>query len=120
MGVLLHFHKRTNLCLIADSAAIQVDEIRVMDHDVSAQLHGRGHRHHQPFDGGGCFSSTSTRPLLPQSILASRSGRDRQPSSTNISRSMSLFSSVMCDGSTSNCVVKSSRLAGAGWKRVVT
>ena len=62
------------------------------------------------------FSSTSTRPLLPQSIRASRSGRERHPSSTNISRSMSLFNSVMCEGSTSNCVVKSSRLAGLGMK----
>src|SRR5262245_64664697 len=53
------------------------------------------------------FSSTSTRPLLPQSIRASRSGRERHPSSTNISRSMSLFSSVMCEGCTANCVVKS-------------
>src|SRR5262245_35523293 len=48
-----------------------------------------------------CFSSTSTRPFLPQSIRASRSERERHPSSTNISRSMSLLSIVMCEGSRS-------------------
>jgi len=47
-------------------------------------------------------------------VRASRSGRERHPSRTNIRRSMSLFSNVMCVGSTSNCVVKSSRFDGFG------
>src|SRR5262245_50879916 len=109
--VLLKRDKGPDLRIVANLASIQVHQIRVVNDDVAAEPDRWRDRHQSPVPS---FSRTRTRPLLPQSMRASRSGRERQPSRTNIRRSMSLLRSVMWLGSTSNWVVKSSRFDGFG------
>src|SRR6185503_4442967 len=115
--VLLDFDERADAGTAADRAAIQIDEARMMNHHVVGEADVFSDRHRQNRQS---FSRTSTRPLLPQSMRTSRSGRDRQPSRTNINRSISLLRSVMWEGSRSSSCLKSSRSAGHGFKRVVT